>query len=120
MNEQTSIGHPKQALLSADIEGFDALSELALDMRSTWNHATDQVWRRLDPVLWDLTQNPWVVLQSVSRDRLQAVLAEPAFRKRIDALVQARRDEAQTPAWFQQAHPTHRSAVSPISAWNTC
>lgn len=26
-------------------EEFDALAELALDMRSSWNHATDQVWR---------------------------------------------------------------------------
>ncbi|UHD17632.1 DUF3417 domain-containing protein [Thiocapsa bogorovii] len=44
-------------------------------------------------------------MQSVSRDRLQAVLAEPAFSERIDALVQARHDEAQAPGWFQQAHP---------------
>jgi len=27
---------------------FDALAELALDMRLSWNHATDQVWRYLD------------------------------------------------------------------------
>lgn len=99
------IHHPKQALVSADVEGFDALSELALDMRSTWNHATDDLWRQLDPVLWDLTQNPWVVLQSVARDRLQAVLAEPAFRERLDTLLQARRDEARAPAWLQQTHP---------------
>jgi starch phosphorylase len=105
MNEQTAIRHPKQALLSADIEGFDTLSELALDMRSTWNHATDQMWRQLDPVLWDLTQNPWVVLQSVSRDQLQSVLAESAFRENLDALVQARRDLAEAPAWFQRAYP---------------
>jgi starch phosphorylase len=39
-------------------EEFDALAELALDMRSSWNHATDQVWRHLDPVLWSLTHNP--------------------------------------------------------------
>ena len=32
-----------------DVEGFDSLAELALDMRWSWNHATDQVWRQLDP-----------------------------------------------------------------------
>jgi starch phosphorylase len=39
------------------------LTELALDLRWCWNHATDELWRRLDPELWQLTHNPWVVLQ---------------------------------------------------------
>ncbi|HUX31477.1 MAG TPA: alpha-glucan family phosphorylase, partial [Thiobacillus sp.] len=105
MSEPPSIGHPKELLLPTDVEGFDSLAELALDMRSSWDHATDQVWRQLDPVLWALTQNPWVVLQTVSREKLQQVLAEPAFRTHLDDLVQARRDAAEAPAWFQQAHP---------------
>ena len=105
MSELAKISHPKQPLLSTDVEGFDSLSELALDMRSSWNHATDQVWRELDPVLWELTHNPWVVLQTVSREKLQRVLADPAFRKNIDDLVQARRDAAEARAWFQQTHP---------------
>ena len=66
------------------------------------NHATDQVWRQLDAVLWELTHNPWVVLQTVSRDQIERVLADPAFRKNVNDLVQARRDAAQAPAWFQQ------------------
>jgi starch phosphorylase len=105
MGEQTRIGHPKERLLPSDVEGFDSLAELALDMRSAWNHATDQVWRKLDPVLWEITHNPWVVLQTVSREKLQGVLAEPAFRNNVDALVQARRESAEAPAWFQQTYP---------------
>lgn len=57
MSEQTLIKHPKQRYISTDVEGFDVLAELALDMRSSWNHATDQIWQRLDPVLWQLTKN---------------------------------------------------------------
>ncbi len=105
MSEPTSISHQKERPLCADVEGFDALSELALDLRSAWNHASDQVWRALDAVLWELTQNPWVVLQTVSREKLQRVLSDPAFRKNLDDLVQARRDAAEAPAWFQQQHP---------------
>jgi len=105
MSEQTPISHPKERLLPSDVEGFDSLAELALDMRSSWNHATDQVWRQLDPVLWELTHNPWGVLQAVSREKLQGVLADPAFRKNVDDLVQARRDAAEAPAWFQQTYP---------------
>ena len=105
LSEQTGAGQPKERLSSIDVQGFDSLAELALDMRSSWNHATDQVWRQLDPVLWELTHNPWVVLQTVSREKLQRVLADPAFRKSVDDLVQARRDAAEAPAWFQQTHP---------------
>lgn len=105
MRGQTQTGHQKPRLLSADVDGFDSLAELALDMRSSWNHATDQVWRELDPALWELTQNPWVVLQTVSREKLQRLLADPSFGKKIDALVKTRRDAAQAPAWFQKTHP---------------
>jgi starch phosphorylase len=105
MSEQPPISHPKLPSLPTDIEGFDALAELALDLRSSWNHATDQVWRQLDPVLWPLTHNPWVVLQTVSRQKLQRDLADPSFRKNVDDLLQARRNAAEAPAWFQHAYP---------------
>ncbi len=68
MNEQTRVAQSKDGPLSKDIEGFHILAELALDMRSSWNHATDQLWRQLDPVLWDFTHNPWVVLQKRTRN----------------------------------------------------
>ncbi len=73
------------------LEGFDSLSELALDMHWSWNHATDEVWRKLDSELWESTHNPWVVLQTVSRDRIERVLADPVFRKNVDGLVAASR-----------------------------
>src|ERR1035437_9325442 len=104
-SKQTPVSKPIYSPLTADVEGFDSLAELALDLRWSWNHCTDEVWRRLDPVLWELTQNPWVVLQTVSRDQLERVLAEPAFRKCVDDLLRAQRQAAKTPAWFQQQHP---------------
>jgi hypothetical protein len=58
MSEETRVSHPLYNLLPTEIEGFDSLAELALDMRSSWNHATDEVWRKLDPKLWAITQNP--------------------------------------------------------------
>jgi starch phosphorylase len=105
MSKQTPVSTPIYSYLPKDIEGFDSLAELALDLHWSWNHATDGVWRQLDPALWELTQNPWVVLQTVSRDKLQHVLADPGFRKSIDDLLQARRQAAETPAWFQKSHP---------------
>jgi len=108
MSDLSRVSHPvyslSLSLLPTEIEGVDSLAELALDMRWSWNHATDEVWRTLDPTLWELTQNPWVVLQTVSRDRIKCVLADPGFRKKIDDLLLAKRQAAETPAWFQQKH----------------
>jgi starch phosphorylase len=105
MNEQSPVGQPSYNSLHADIDGFDSLAELALDLHWSWNHSTDEVWRQLDPALWEFTQNPWVVLQTVSKDKLKGVLANPDFRKNIDGLLQAKRLAAKAPAWFQKIHP---------------
>jgi glycogen phosphorylase len=104
MSTRPRVSHPIYNLLPAEIEGFDSLAELALDMRWSWNHGTDEVWRQLDPELWAITHNPWVVLQTVSRDRIERVLSDSTFRKRVDELVEIRRQEAEAPAWFQQNH----------------
>ncbi|MGA2751916.1 MAG: alpha-glucan family phosphorylase [Verrucomicrobiota bacterium] len=104
MNKQISVRKPIYCQLTTDVEGFDSLAELALDLRWSWNHCADEVWRQLDPALWEFTQNPWVVLQTVAKDKLQRVLADPAFRKNIDDLLRAKRQAAETPAWFQKNH----------------
>jgi starch phosphorylase len=105
MSDQARVSHPIYNLLPTEIEGFDSLAGLALDMHWSWNHATDEVWRQLDPELWEITHNPWVVLQTVSRDQIERVLADPAFRKNVDDLLRSKRQAAERPAWFQQKHP---------------
>jgi starch phosphorylase len=105
MSKESYVSKALYSFLMTDVEGFDSLAELALDMRWSWSHAADQVWRQLDPGLWELTQNPWVVLQTVSRDKLKNVLAEPAFRKKLEDLVGAKRRAEEASAWFQQTHP---------------
>jgi starch phosphorylase len=73
-------------------------------MHWSWDHATDEVWRQLDPRLWEITHNPWVVLQTASRDRIERVLDDPVFRRNVDGLVEAGRRAAEAPAWFQRNH----------------
>src|SRR5450759_1041864 len=99
MSKQTRVSHPIHSLLPSDVEGFDSLVELALDMRWSWNHATDEVWRSLDPVLWDLTHHPCDVLQTVSRDKIRNMLADPVFRAKIDALLQSKKQDDEALAW---------------------
>ena len=106
--------NPIYTFLPVEIDGFAELAELALDIRWSWNHAADEVWHELDPVLWDLTHNPWVVLQTVARDRLEGALANPDFRKKVNSLAQTWRRETEALTWFQQHHG---QAPSPTIAY---
>ena len=90
--------------LPQDIEGLDDLAELALDMRWSWNHAADELWQQLDPDLWELINNPWIVLQTVSGDKLGQLLADSDFRQKMDELIQLKEDDVTREAWFQKNH----------------
>jgi len=100
------LSDPKAVTIWSKIEGVDALAELALNLHWSWNHATDELWEDLDSDLWQATQNPWVVLQTVSRDKIQAALAKPKFRKRLDDLLRQKRKSYTTAAWFQTKYPS--------------
>lgn len=99
------MSSPGRSNQPSEIAASDALTELALDLRWSFNHSADKLWERLDPELWDLTHNPWIVLQTVSRERLRSAGADPDFQKLLASLHRDRRMAAQSEAWFQQAHP---------------
>ena len=104
MEKETYIC-PAGSFMHSEVKGFDALAELALDMRWSWSHYGDKVWRELSPELWAQTQNPWVVLQAVSRDRLENLFATTEFRDEVDELIDLKRRKSAEPEWFQQSHP---------------
>ncbi len=109
MNEDARVTSPIHAFLPFEVEGFASLAELALDLRWSFDHRADEIWRRLDPGLWELTHNPWVVLQTIARDRLAAALADRTFRSTVEDLARTRRQKAEEPSWFQRSH-----AASPL------
>ena len=76
-----------------------------MDLRWSWNHCSDELWRRLDPEIWALTHHPNVVLQTVARNKLASALADPDFCQLLDRLVQAQRQAEAEPAWFQDKFP---------------
>lgn len=95
--------------------GIDLLRQLALDVRWSWNHAADVVWKQLDTALWEQTHNPLGVLQSVSRDRIESLMQDAGFRQDVEALLAARRAAQSAPAWFQQVHGAEALSVAYLS-----
>ncbi len=92
------------------------LRELALNLRWSWSHGADEIWRELDPELWERTRNPWAVLQAVSGQRLEQMLTDSIFRRRVREIADKARSALEAPAWFAQEHgPATLGAVAYFS-----
>ena len=104
MDGDKRFTNPSHAFLPVETEGFGALAQLALDLRWSWSHKADKLWRRLAPDLWGQSGNPWVVLQTVSAEKLRAAMAEPEFRGQLEGLLAEKREADEKPAWFQNSH----------------
>jgi len=76
------------------------LVTLALDMRWSWHHGADDLWRRVDPELWDVTANPWLILESVSGQRLLELSTDKQFLQALQQQITARDEHFQAETWF--------------------
>ncbi|MEW6765877.1 MAG: alpha-glucan family phosphorylase [Pseudomonadota bacterium] len=76
------------------------LSTLALDLRWSWHHGTDALWRTVDPELWEATANPWLILESVSGQRLAELAGDEAFLTALRQQIAARDEHYQAETWF--------------------
>jgi starch phosphorylase len=106
---------PTSYFLPSMPEGLEGLIDLALDLRWSWNHAADKLWRKIAPELWDRTGNPWLVLQTVAASRLQNLAADASFRKLLNASVSDHRKALEMPTWFQQAYPEGHFSIAYFS-----
>jgi starch phosphorylase len=95
---------PTSYLLPSMPEGLEGLIDLALDLRWSWNHAADKLWRKIAPELWDRTGNPWLILQTVASSRLETLGSDASFRKLVDVSIAEHREALDVPGWFQQAY----------------
>ena len=78
------------------------LADLALDLRWTWSHAGDALWRMINPDVWERTRNPWTLLQDVSRQRLDECARDPAFLDELRTLTELRKRYSSDPTWYAQ------------------
>jgi starch phosphorylase len=86
-------------------EELSGLVDLALDLRWTWSHGGDSLWRRLDEANWRRTRNPWAILQSISHDRLVEAARDREFVAQLRRLAAQRLDYLSTPFWCDRAYP---------------
>ena len=86
-------------------EELASLADLALDLRWSWSHATDVLWEHIDPNLWALTHNPWLILRNISSEKLRTLAADTDFVARLQGFVDARKEWLASPTWFPTTYP---------------
>ncbi|MDD5275644.1 MAG: alpha-glucan family phosphorylase [Methylovulum sp.] len=84
---------------------LEILIEFALDLRWTWSHAGDALWEIIDPKIWERTQNPWMLLQNVSNERLKTLTQNQTFLSKLAELKQERIEYYRQDGWFKCEYP---------------
>src|SRR5262249_44962437 len=72
----------------------------------------DILWEKLDATLWHDTHNPWVVLQTVSKDQLEKTLADPSFCKLLKEIKEKKKQREKASSWFKETCTEKCSASS--------
>jgi starch phosphorylase len=106
---------PANYFLPSMPEGLEGLSELVLDLRWSWNHQADRLWKQIAPELWARTGNPWLILQNISTARLNTLAADPAFRKTVEDYVASYREAMDRPSWFRETYAESALSVAYFS-----
>ncbi len=81
-------------------EPLAGLTTLALDLRWSWHHSTDNLWQTVDPDLWEQTRNPWLILENISDGRLERLAMDAGLLEALRQQLDAREQHFQSEAWF--------------------
>ncbi len=81
---------------------LSALETLAMNLRWAWDAHTRDLFRWVDPEQWDASvHDPVRLLGLVSRDRLEALAADPGFMQFLDEMHTELSGYLSKPRWFQ-------------------
>lgn len=88
-------------------ELVDRLTELAVDLRWTWSHEADVLWKHIDPKGWEQTENPYEVLQNLTKPRLSALKEDSVFMRYLGELSETREAYHSNPGWYGETYSGH-------------
>jgi starch phosphorylase len=81
-------------------EPLEGLATLALDLLWSWNDGASVLWAELDPQLWQALENPWLILESVSQERLERLSQDAGFLGRLQRHLETREAYLRRATWW--------------------
>jgi glycogen phosphorylase len=92
---------------------LEPLRKLAYNLHWDWNVETKDLFRRLDPDLWESSRhNPVLMLGTISQSRLMEVVEDEGFLAQMDRSARQLEDYLQERTWYQKNRTGHSSFVS--------
>ncbi|MGV1099475.1 alpha-glucan family phosphorylase [Thiovibrio sp. JS02] len=80
------------------------LTDLALDLRWNWNHSADKLWQAVDRELWEASGDPWLILESISRKRLESLAVDADFLTELQFQLAHRKSYLSKSTWFAREY----------------
>lgn len=82
---------------------LEPLRKLAYNLHWDWNVDTKDLFRRLNPDLWESSRhNPVLMLGTISQDRLLEVVEDEGFLAQMDRAARQLEDYLQERTWYQK------------------
>ncbi|WP_145230406.1 alpha-glucan family phosphorylase [Rudaeicoccus suwonensis] len=82
-------------------EALTPLSELATNLRWSWDSRTREIFHDMDPQAWSrVHQDPVALLAALTPDRLNALANDPGFVGRVHHASERLHDYLRKPVWF--------------------
>ncbi|HLO87903.1 MAG TPA: alpha-glucan family phosphorylase [Nostocaceae cyanobacterium] len=82
---------------------LEPLRQLAYNLHWDWNVETKDLFRRLDPDLWESSRhNPVLMLGTISQGRLLEVVEDEGFLAQMDRAARQLADYLQERTWYQK------------------
>ncbi|MER7548109.1 alpha-glucan family phosphorylase [Actinomadura sp.] len=96
-------------------EPLRQLEELVLNLRWSWHHETLDLFRAVDPALWEAVHHdPVRLLGEVSPERLAQLAGDRRFRRRLQDTAEDLREYLTAPRWYQ-SRPDGPSSIAYFS-----
>jgi starch phosphorylase len=97
-------------------EPLKGLSELASNLHWTWDRDTQQLFRTLDPVLWEeCGRDPLRLLVAITADGWARLAADPEIVGAVDSALARLKEAVEAPRWFQARTGTPLEAIAYFS-----
>jgi glycogen phosphorylase len=97
-------------------EALIPLQELAFNLRWSWDNRTRDLFRWVDPQIWELTfHDPVRLLSLVGRQRLEQLAADPAFMGFLGEMHADLQRYLEAPRWFQNSPASPLRSVAYFS-----
>ncbi|WP_460801411.1 alpha-glucan family phosphorylase [Nocardioides pacificus] len=82
---------------------LSALGDLAANLRWSWHHDSQELFRTVDPDLWESTgRDPVRLLGAVDPERLEELRKDKKFRKQLKAVAEDLSDYLTADRWYQR------------------